>query len=143
MGNPQQSWQGWESLRKEVALDVSLGHGSSPTPQGKSGLGHGQWEQGLLQLFQLKSLGLSTSGLSLPPAPPGITILSSIASVHVGRKTTRVFFFHCKHLLLILPLCQRPESPPSQDGEPWHLDACARGQLCLSAVDQAVGMQLG
>lgn len=42
-----------------------------------------------------------------------------------------------------LPLCQRPESPSSQDGEPWHLDACARGQLCLSAVDQAVGMQLG
>lgn len=102
MGNPQQSWQGWESLRKEVALDVSLGHGSSPTPQGKSGLGHGQWEQGLLQLFRLQSLGLSTSGLSLPPAPPGISILSSIASVHVGRKTTRVFFFHCKHFLLIL-----------------------------------------
>lgn len=47
-GNLQQSQWGWESLGKEAALEVSPGHGPpSPSPWGKSGLGHGQMGAGI------------------------------------------------------------------------------------------------
>lgn len=128
----------WESLGKEVTLDISLRDGPSAFPWGKLGWGERQMRVKIaLNLPTTLSCPLYIQPLS-SSSSLWYTCTSCPRDVWLYRETKHKFF-HCTHLLTFLHSSKHSDEPEAYLS--WVIAACAQGKLWVGAVVSGIKLQ--